>query len=115
MKVCVLPATYNLQHNDSKAEYIGLCWEKAVHHILRRHITTGFKRREKESFEFYQKDMLHDKHMFKYTNAGITKYTCAYKHTEVTYYVPTTRFVLARHSFPDKILAKPKSDILGFI
>lgn len=32
-----------------------------------------------------------------------------------TYYVPTTLFVFASNSFTPKILAKPKSDIFGFI
>ena len=52
-------------------------------------------------------------------NAGMMLSNCVplfhvYK-IDRTYYVPTTLFVFARSSFSKKILAMPKSDILGFI
>lgn len=38
-----------------------------------------------------------------------------FKNEQHAYYVPTTLFVLVSLPFPPKILAKPKSDIFGFI
>lgn len=94
IKSPVLPATYNLQYQNSKAKYIWFCWEKAIYCILWRHVTTETE--YNKLWIFYRKNremqMLMD-----------------------PYYVPTTLFVLTSFSLPPKILAMPKSDIFGFM
>lgn len=103
MKTCTSLSSYDLQEQNTKTEDIRLDRELTLWSILRCHVPT----------ERYNK-MIHLVSAHAYRFYGVCWYSHPSRKMRYTYYVPTTLFVFACVSFEPKILAMPKSDILGF-
>lgn len=102
-EIFVSLTTHNLQNWYSEAKNIRFYWKDSKNCIFRGHIATAFE----ESNKTMIKQVENCKGLWRFViNIGTS---------ESSYYVPMTLPVLSPVSFPLKILASPKSDILGFM
>lgn len=107
LKLRIQLAVDDLQHQNTEAVDVGLGGENTIQSIFWRHVPT--ERKETACWVGIQRIQWFLA-LIKISTAIFSRKNC--KHT---YYVPTTVLVVAWPCSPVKILAIPKSEILGFI